>query len=238
MKIGEAKKIAGTLSFPTKMPGTSYSLPAKACKAGSKLVGVKGSVCSTCYVLRGGGSYNRKNAATGMQRRLEGLSLPLWVEAMVSLLLHEHSKPRIKVDMGARGVRAQKAGGSRFKFNETGFHRWHDSGDLQSAEHFARICEVARRTPNIRHWLPTQELSMVMTHLRNGGTIPDNLVVRVSTVMIDDPHRRAWPQTSMVYTRTPPPGVHACPAPKQDNECKSCRACWSRDVPHVAYHQH
>ena len=29
-----------------------------------------------------------------------------------------------------------------------------------------------------------------------------------------------------------------CPAYKQDGECGSCRACWSREVKQVSYKEH
>ena len=29
-----------------------------------------------------------------------------------------------------------------------------------------------------------------------------------------------------------------CPAAEQDNKCLSCRACWDRNVPNVAYGKH
>ena len=28
------------------------------------------------------------------------------------------------------------------------------------------------------------------------------------------------------------------PAPDQGGKCKSCRACWSRDIPNVTYAKH
>lgn len=173
-----------------------------------------------------------------MARRLSGVTHPAWVVAMVRLLTHVHAQKFIRVDLGTAGVRAQRAGGQRFRLNETGFHRWHDSGDLQSIEHLARICEVARRTPRIRHWLPTQELGFVKSFIAQGGAIPSNLIIRVSTVMLDDPRPRAWSHGSMVFEHVPPRDVHLCPAQSQGNFCGSCRACWNPNVKMVAYAAH
>ena len=53
MKVTEAKKITGSLTRTSKMPGLSYSLPAWECKTGSKLRKIKGSVCASCYALKG-----------------------------------------------------------------------------------------------------------------------------------------------------------------------------------------
>lgn len=234
MTIGEARRIAGSLGFPSKMPGTSYGLPASRCITGAKLALIPETVCHSCYALGGRASYQMPRAGIGQHRRLAGIADPRWIDAMVTLLTHEHAKPRIKVDLGVVGVRLKAKGGSRYRWNEPGFHRWHDSGDLQSDEHFAAICTVARRTPKIKHWLPTQELGMVKRHLANGGTIPKNLLVRVSNVMLGDMRRRAWATTSSVYTAEAPFDAHKCPAPSQEHRCGSCRACWS-NVAHVAY---
>jgi len=78
----EAIAVAHTLSEPSKMPGWSYSLPARECRIGSKLAKVKGSVCSNCYALKGRYVFGRVRRA--MQRRFESLAHPLWVEAMVT----------------------------------------------------------------------------------------------------------------------------------------------------------
>jgi hypothetical protein len=232
LTIGEAKKIiGGSLSFPTKLPGTSYGLPARECILGKKLAQIKGTVCSGCYALAD--HYSWPNPVKAQYRRLASLTDPRWVGAMVRLLLHYHSRPFIMIDTGK-----VRLGPDRWRPNPTGYHRWNDSGDLQSVKHFAMICEVARLTPKIRHWLPTQELGFVRQYLRDGGAIPSNLLVRVSSVMIDDPVRRSWPTTSEVFADNLPADAHICPAPQQDHQCGSCRACWSSEVPHVAYAQH
>lgn len=236
VKLWFAKRVTGGLSFPSKMPGTAYGLSALACVAGAKLARVPGTVCSACYALKGG--YARGTVLKAHAARLAGLSNPEWVRAMILLILHYHRKPRIKVDLGIVGVRRQRAGGDRHQWNESGFHRWHDSGDLQSVEHLAKVCEVARGTPSVRHWLPTQELGVVKAFVAGGGSIPRNLVVRVSSVMVDDQTRRAWPTTSSVFAASRPSDGYVCPAPFQGHRCQTCRACWNPEVAHVAYSLH
>lgn len=236
MTVAEARRIAGSLGFPTKMPGSSYGLPARACIAGAALANVPGTPCARCYALKD--QYAWPNAQKGQTRRLEAIFDPRWEDAMVTLLGDAHARPFRKVDMGLRpGPKMERMGG-RHRLNAMGFHRWHDSGDLQSVSHVARICEIVRRTPKIKHWLPTQELRLVHRFRAEGGTLPDNLAVRVSTVMLDGARPRAWPLASMVFTDKPPAGAHVCPAPKQGNSCQACRACWSTDVPMVAYAAH
>jgi len=83
MKVTEAKKITGSLTRTSKMPGLSYSLPAWECKTGSKLRKVKNSVCSMCYALKG--NYTRYKAIKAAQYvRLEALKQPGWITAMVA----------------------------------------------------------------------------------------------------------------------------------------------------------
>jgi len=120
---------------------------------------------------------------------------------------------------------------------DVGFHRWHDSGDLQSVDHLAKICEVARLTPKIKHWLPTRELAFVKAYQAAGGVVPRNLVIRVSATMVDGPATKAWATTSTVHHASKAQG-RTCPAPSQDNACGDCRACWNPRVKNVSYHKH
>lgn len=236
MPIWEAKQITGGLSWESKIPGSSFSLPAKACIAGSKLARIPGTVCAGCYALKD--HYTMPNVELAMSRRMAGLSDPRWIEAVVRILLHYHAKPYIRIDLGLTGARLARKGGSRWRNNPTGYHRWQASGDLQSIEHLAMIVEVCRRTPKISHWMPTQQLDFVKRYLASGGTIPDNLVIRVSSVMMDDQRRRAWPHTSSVFVDMVPSGASLCPAADQGHVCGSCRNCWSKDVAHISYPAH
>lgn len=86
MKLRDARAITGGLSFPSKMPGTSYGIPAQACKTGAKLAKVAGSVCHKCYALRG--NYQWPAVKAAQQRRLAAINHPQWVDAMVTELTH------------------------------------------------------------------------------------------------------------------------------------------------------
>jgi len=121
----EAEEITGGLSAPGKMPEGSYNLPAGACQTGAKLREIEGTPCYKCYAFKG--RYNFPNVKDALQRRLESLTHPQWVEAMTTL------------------VKKKK------------HFRWHDSGDIQSVDHLKKIFEVCNNTPGTMHWLPTQE---------------------------------------------------------------------------------
>ena len=111
------------------------------------------------------------------------------------------------------------------------FFRWHDSGDIQSEQHLKNIFEVCKLTPETKHWLPTQERE----YLKDPEAVPANLIIRLSGSKIDGPSPKAWPWTSSVVTS---PEARTCPAPEQGNECGSCRACWDKSTPNVAYGKH
>ena len=121
----EAIEITGGLSAPSKMPGPAFNLPAWACATGAKLAKIQGTPCHGCYAMKG--RYRFPNVKAALNRRLEKLHDPRWVESMVTLITGQP------------------------------WFRWHDSGDIQSAKHLTNIFEVCKRTPGTRHWLPTQE---------------------------------------------------------------------------------
>jgi len=110
--------------------------------------------------------------------------------------------------------------------------RWHDSGDIQSPEHLKNIFEVCKRTPGTRHWMPTREVKFLK--FMDPDVIPPNLIIRISSHMIDQGPVKHWPWTSTVTSGS----GRTCPAPDQGNECGSCRACWSRDTGNICYGKH
>ena len=164
----EAEAIAGTLGTPSKMPGYAYGISAKLCQVGGVLRHVKGSVCEKCYAMRG--HYNGRSVIEAHAKRLQSLTHPLWVDAMVFMI----------------------------RYRQSTYFRWHDSGDLQSLDHLKKIVDVCKNTPEVRHWLPTREQGMVNAYLKTYGDFPENLCVRVSATMIDGPAPTDFNQTSTV----------------------------------------
>lgn len=147
-------------------------------------------------------------------RRLDILlaDLGAWEDNMVALLRKKYKR---------------KTGADRV-------FRWHDSGDLQSPEHLAAICRIARALPDIAFWLPTKEYALVREYKRE-RSVPRNLVIRVSAPVIG----QAAPAIPGTVSSTVDTGKgYACPAPTQDNACGDCRACWKKSVASVDYHRH
>ena len=183
------------------MPGYTYGLPAQECKTGAKLAKVKGSVCYNCYALKG--MYRFSNVKAAQYRRLEALKRVGWVRAMAAQI----NSKKVK------------------------YFRWHDSGDVQSLKHLAKIFKVCRLTPEIKHWIPTRE-AWIKKYLDRA---PGNLCIRFSGQMVDASPVKSWPNTSTVTTN---PELATCPAPKQGNKCRSCRACWDKSIKNIAYAAH
>ena len=123
-----------------------------------------------------------------------------------------------------------------YQLKDLKFFRWFDSGDLPSIEALEKIVQIAKNTPNTKHWLPTREVKMVNEYLAN-NTFPRNLVVRVSSPMIDEPPIKGFRNTSTVHAKKHPFGF-ACPSRKQDNQCLDCTACWDKRVRNISYEQH
>ena len=203
----------GSLSNPSKMPGFGYSTPAKDCQTGSKLAKIVNSICSICYAKKG--RYVFPNVQNAMQFRLDSISKIDWIDCMVELI----SKKQSKLPEGQRE-----------------FFRWHDSGDIQGVWHLEKIAEIARRLPEINFWLPTREYRFVREWLAT-ATKPSNLQIRLSAYMIDGkPPTELANRLGLTTSGVSENGFN-CPAPKQDNACGDCRACWTSDE-NINYKSH
>lgn len=195
------------------MPWWSWSTPASACLTGSKLASKPGTVCSGCYALKG--FYMFPAAQAAMSRRLAAWEHPRFVEAFVLVLKQLHAKTRKR--------RADGSVENRF--------RWFDSGDLQSVEMLSRINEIARLTPEIAHWLPTREMSIVADWRTAFGEFAPNLCVRLSTPMVGQkPVRRPQELPMATVGVDDDATLSQCPALRQQNNlCLDCDTCWRRD---------
>ena len=210
MYIKQLEKQIGTLSNPSKMPSYAWGISAYECIVGSLLAKINGTVCKKCYALKG--NYSFTNVKVAHKIRLAAIKKPEWVDYMAELLT----------------LKYKRLAKSRL------FHRWFDSGDLQSHEHLMKIFEVCELTPHIKYWLATREYKIISKIKYED--IPKNLVVRASGIKIDGQPPKFWKWTSTVHTKKPI--GRECPAYKQDGECGSCRSCWSRSVKQVSYKEH
>ena len=112
------------------------------------------------------------------------------------------------------------------------YFRWHDAGDIQSPEHLQKIFRVCELTPETRHWMPTREAQFLKDI--DPESVPKNLIIRMSSHMVDQGPVNFWPWTSTVTSGQ----GSTCPAPKQNNSCGDCRNCWDRSINNVCYGKH
>ena len=131
------------------------------------------------------------------------LTEPDWIEAMVTLI-QRHA-----------------------------YFRFFESGDIYNDKMFLDICEVARKCPNTKFWLPTLERSIV---LRNRTRIPDNLTIRFSSPFINKISHSSYFPVSAVFDN--PPLDKTCHATVGDKKCGVCRWCWMKSKPIVFYKKH
>lgn len=111
------------------------------------------------------------------------------------------------------------------------YFRWHDAGDIQSPEHLQKIFEVCKLTPSVKHWMPTREAQFLKDI--DPAQVPDNLIIRMSSHMIDQGPVTFWPHTSTVGSSS-----RTCPAPDQGGKCGDCRSCWNKEIPNIEYGKH
>ena len=146
MNLREAIEIAGTVSTKnSKMPGPSYAISARHCNVGGKLVNKEGSVCSKCYALR------LQNFRPNVDKAWE-----VNYQKTLSVLKSGDSYTWSRY-IEAMAYQIYKG------VERTGqpFMRWFDSGDLICLEHLSLIDEIAWKTPNVSHYLPTKESTIV-----------------------------------------------------------------------------
>jgi hypothetical protein len=229
----------GGLSAPAKMPCNGWSIPATTCKLGSLLRPIEGTTCSVCYAM--GGSYCFPCVVAAMERRFDivrdmsPLDRLQFVASMSELLTRKAINTRKRIESG-------KSIGQ-----DARYFRWFDSGDLQSVDMLAMICEIAEQAPSVTFWLPTRESATVRQFLDDGGIIPTNLCIRLSIIRMDDGVPEAY-QTLMrrshqiaysaVHTTPWPEFGGTCIAYTQDGECRDCRACFTPSVAGVSYPKH
>ena len=116
------------------------------------------------------GRYRFPNVKEAMDRRLAALQDPRWVSGMITLI---KGRP---------------------------VFRWHDSGDIQSAQHLKNIFEICKATPDTKHWLPTREAQFLK--FLDPDVVPKNLKIVFSDHMNDQARGVTfWPYTSGVSTQ-------------------------------------
>lgn len=246
----DGRQIAGSYGLPSAEASfvpkicqeKGWAIPPKyGCSIGSILKYVSGSTCELCYADERG-NYTYTSVQVAQTKRLVGLSHPLWVEA-VTLLLSKNFDKRFASSLEEeldfffcnKGRMPNK---KEWLFlhkkveDDVSYFRWHDSGDIIALWHLYKIYKVAKRTPYLKHWLPTRETKIITSSKKEEK--PFNLTIRHSAHMVNGPLPKRVSNVSGVTTSAD----YTCYAPDNYNECGSCRDCWNKDIDIIIYLKH
>jgi hypothetical protein len=120
------------------------------------------------------------------------------------------------------------------------YFRWFDSGDMYHIQLARKMLEVMKRTPWVRHWLPTRmhkfaKFGLVLLEMNN---LP-NVVVRLSSdSVIGETIPGANTSTIIPTPEQATAEMTVCEAYSRDGKCGPCRKCWDKDVNVIAYPAH
>ena len=120
------------------------------------------------------------------------------------------------------------------------YFRWFDSGDMYSLGLAEKMLEVMKRTPWVKHWLPTRmhkfpKFALVLAEMQ----ALENVMVRPSSdsirgEFIVGTHGSVIVENASVV----PEGATLCRAYENAGKCSGCRACYNKDVAVIAYPAH
>jgi hypothetical protein len=120
------------------------------------------------------------------------------------------------------------------------YFRWFDSGDMYSIQLALKMYAVMVKTPHVKHWLPTRmhKFAKYQQVLTKMAALP-NVMVRPSSDAINGTFTAGVHGSTILPEGMPvPAGVKVCTAPTTNGKCSGCRACYSKEVPVVAYIAH
>lgn len=198
------------LSKTSKLDGIlSWSLQAiDTCPASKDANGDLVPACRGCYATTG--NYNYPNVKAPRAFNREDWKRDQWVNDMIAAL------------------------------DSSRYFRWFDSGDMYAIELANKMLEVMAATPWVKHWLPTRmhKFSKFAPVIAAMEALP-NVVVRRSSDSVNG-QTVAGATSSTIFSADDqlPAGATICRAYENAGKCNGCRACYSKDVPVIAYKAH
>ena len=164
--------------------------------------------CQGCYATTG--NYRFKNVKAPREFNKEDWKRDAWVNDMVQAL------------------------------DSSRYFRWLDSGDLYSVELAWKVYDVMKLTPWVKHWLPTrmykfQKYAKVLEAMQ---WLP-NVVVRFSSDSVSGEIVNGFTSSTIISSNDQlTSDMVECKAYENAGKCNGCRACYSKDVPIIAYRAH
>ena len=199
------------LSKVSKLDGIpSWSLQAWTDCKGKAVGGEVSPVCQSCYALEG-------NYVYGNVIQPRAYNGKAWKESdFVQQMIQEINKT-----------------GNRF-------FRLFDSGDFTSVELASKWIEIMKALPGVKFWVPTRthKLPRFQQVLEIMESLPNVVVRRSADSITGEFDKGIHGSTVIQYADDAPEGVKVCEAYQNSGTCNGCRACWSKDVPVIAYPAH
>jgi hypothetical protein len=120
------------------------------------------------------------------------------------------------------------------------YFRWFDSGDMYTLALAEKILEVMRRTPWVKHWLPTRmhKFPKFRNVLSRMQALP-NVVVRYSSDSVTGHYLKGLHGSVIIPTADDvKPEMTLCRAYENEGKCSGCRACYDKRIDVIAYPAH
>jgi hypothetical protein len=120
------------------------------------------------------------------------------------------------------------------------YFRWFDSGDMYTLALAEKMLEVMKRTPWVKHWLPTRmhkfpKFRLVLAEMQ----ALKNVSVRFSSDSVTGEYTKGLHGSVIVPTPADAKrGVKLCGAYDNNGQCGPCRACYDKRVKVIAYPAH
>lgn len=197
------------LSVTSKLGCKSWSLEAgTTCPASYDDKGALVPACQGCYAK--GGNYRFSNVKAPRLHNQQDWKRADWVQDMIQALDTER------------------------------YFRWFDSGDMYALGLAEKIYAIMEATPWVKHWLPTRmhKFPKFAEILAKMQALP-NVSVRFSSDSVTGEYTEGLHGSVIVPdTNSVPEGVFLCGAYERGGQCGTCKACWNKSVPVIAYPAH
>jgi hypothetical protein len=198
------------LSKTSKLDGIlSWSLQAlETCPASKNKDGTLVDACKGCYATTG--NYNYPNVKAPRAFNKEDWKREEWVSDMLIAL------------------------------DSSRYFRFFDSGDMYSLELAEKMLELCTKANWVKFWIPTRMHKFKKFHsvIAKMQALP-NVVVRFSSDSVQGQTVEGM-TTSTIFSEESqlPSNATICKAYEHEGKCNGCRACYSKDVPLIAYKSH
>lgn len=118
--------------------------------------------------------------------------------------------------------------------------RWFDSGDMYSLSLARKMYAIMAALPNTQFWLPTRmaKFAKFKSIIADMQALP-NVMVRFSSDSINGEYTPGVHGSTIIPTvNDATDDMFVCGAYDNDGKCGTCRACYNKDIPIIAYPAH